>query len=102
MVKFILAVLLAVMLVGCSTKVVVVKVPIPIHPPRPELPVKPELSSINNENLPDDVFVRNISEDFIKLLSYSNKLENLLKVYLIDIDKKYTESLGKESSFEVK
>jgi hypothetical protein len=89
------------LIAGCSQTVKIVKVPVPVQPPRAEMPVRPQLMVLS---LPDQMppetkyseLVRMIELDYAKLVEYGKALERLLEAYNKDIDQKYLEGLQSE------
>ncbi len=88
-------------IVGCSS-VQIVRVPVPVMPPKVELPQKPKLLMETTEfNAPYDVLVKNVQIDYVNLIQYSTELETLLKAYQGTPDS-YFQTFQKEITVESK
>lgn len=99
--KNFVAVISILLLVGCSSSVKIVRVPVPVMPPRTEIPAKPFLqTSAMDETTEDSTFVRALESDFINLRSYAEQLENLLKAYIKGLDENYIKGFEKEISID--
>jgi hypothetical protein len=82
-VKLIVAAFFVVMLSGCfGSSVKIVRVPVPMPPPKVELPVRPILLSeqITPETTNDQA-VKFMMVDLEELKSYSTQLENLVDAF---------------------
>lgn len=99
MLKSLIASMMLVSIVGCSS-VQIVRVPVPVMPPKVELPQKPKLlMETVEESTPYDTLVKNIQIDYVNLIQYATELETLLKAYQGTPDS-YFQSFQKEITVE--
>ncbi len=89
------------LIAGCSQTVKVVKVPVPVQPPRAEMPQRPSLVVLTLPETPPpqskySELVRAIEMDYARLVEYSLSLERLLEAYNKGLDQSYLEGLQRE------
>ena len=89
------------LIAGCSSTVKIVKVPVPVQPPRVEIPARPVLMvpALPATPPPESKYselVRAVEFDYARLIEYSLKLERLLQAYNKGIDQKYLEGMKSE------
>ena len=100
--KNLLMTLLIVLIAGCGQTVQVVRVPVPILPPKIELPQKPNLLAKEfSESTPLDVFIKGVQLDYVSLIKYSSELEEIVKAYQ-GLPEAYFQSFQKEIEVENK
>lgn len=90
----VLMLIVPLLLVGCGEKVQIVRVPVPIQAPAPEIPPKPVLrTGTISDSASDKEFIMSQELDLSDLMSYSDKLINMLEVYKKGIPQEVIDSI---------
>ena len=104
--KYVIAIFLALSLSGCfwnKETVKIVRVPVPMTPPKIDVPQRPVLGSAELTPATEvDVAVKLMMVDLEFLKSYAQQLENIVKAYQNAADKFIMDKLNTEITVETK
>lgn len=99
--KTLVMIMMLAFIVGCSPTVKVVRVPVPVQPPKPTLPQKPALmTKMITPEASNDQFVQALEVDFANIIRYTLQLERILEVYSKGVDDSFYSNLKTEITVE--